>query len=146
MMDQLMTEKTFRKYEKYFWCAYILLPLFTGFLRYNWLPNESFDERIHYAISSYSADTNPVGGSTDVVDKWESKTTGKAFTKKQFATHRHHEAVRIGILSFIYALIGCVYYSYGQVIKKLEPSIPAALKSSIIYALLASAFFIFLSW
>lgn len=144
-MDQLVTEQTFRKYEKYFWCAYILLPLFTGFLNYNWLPNESYDERKHEQLSSRIVDTNPVGGSEEVAKMWRSKTSDRIYSREAFSEHRHTEAARMSVTTFLYGLIGCFFFAYGQEIKK-QGNFVSEIKVALLYDTAAAIMIIFLIW
>jgi len=140
-----MTEPTFRKLEKYFWLAYILLPLFTGFLSYNWLPNESFDEKKHEQLASRIVDTNPVGGSEEVANAWQSKTSGRIYSRETFAKHRHTEAVRMSVITFLYGLIGCLFFAYGQVIKK-QGNFVGEIKVALLYDTAAAIMIIFFIW
>ena len=36
---------TFRRVEQIFWVLFIILPIFTGLLAYDWLPNEAFQRK-----------------------------------------------------------------------------------------------------
>ena len=140
-----MKESTFCKVQKYFWWAYVLLPLFTGFLSYDWLPDESYDERKHELLTSYTVDTNPVGGSEEAPREWRSKTSGETYSRDTFSKHRHSEAIRVSVSTFLYGLIGCFVFAYGQVIKKRESFIDA-LKSSLFYDVAASVITLFFIW
>ena len=39
---QKIEQSCSRNAEAIFWIAYVLVPLFTGLLAYNWLPHESY--------------------------------------------------------------------------------------------------------
>ncbi len=39
--------------ERTFWTVFIILPIFTGLLAYDWLPNEAFNEKRHELLSSH---------------------------------------------------------------------------------------------
>jgi hypothetical protein len=140
-----MSESAYRKFEQYFWWAYVLLPIFTGLLHYTFLPNESYDEKKHELIAASSADTNPVGGSVDVPQAWQSKASGEVYTRDFFAKHRHRETLRISAVTFLYGLIGCFFFSYGQVLKERESFINA-FKSSLLYDVGASLLPILFYW
>jgi hypothetical protein len=133
-------------FEKFFWVVFVLFPLITGFLSYDWLPNESFDERIHHKIKSSFVETDPTGGGAEVVTVWESKKSGQIFTKRQFYSHRHKEALRIGVMTFLYGMLGSIFYAYTQVVRKVVPGFIVALKDSAIFPAIASGFFIFFTW
>jgi len=141
-----MTAETYEKFKSVFWWAFVLVPLFTGFLRYDWLPNESYDSRVHELVSSRSVDTNPVGGSEEKALTWVSKKTGEVFTRDSFSTHRHNECIRIGIISFLYGIFGCSFFAYGQVLKKTENTFFSALKAYWGYSLIAPIFFGLSTW
>ena len=100
---------------KYFIYIYICLPIFTGVFSYNWLPNESFDQRIHEKIRVHVQEfqDNPVNSyNEEIVDKWKSIESGNIYSKDTFAKHRHQEAFRISITFFLYGLIYCLYKSF----------------------------------
>jgi hypothetical protein len=90
----------------------------TGFMNYNWLPNESYDDKKHISVdySMYEV-SNGVTPSNDVrVEQvWKSKLTGEIFTRQDFVDYRFKEALRLAIIAFLYGLIACIFYSYKEV-------------------------------
>ncbi len=106
-----MTE-VYGKAKSLFWLIYIGLPLFSGFLSYNWLPQE-YDERQHILIESHSVDCGMNGmNSCEVPDVWRDKDSGQVYNASQFSEHRRYESIRISILSFLYGLIGCLFFAW----------------------------------
>jgi len=115
-----MKESTFSKIEGVFWVAYILLPIFTGWLAIQPLPNE-YDESKHELLKSHAVECGPEGLlSCEAPDVWRDKETGKIYTSEQFTEYHRHEGTRIGITAFSYGLIGCLFFAYGRVVKKRE--------------------------
>ena len=102
--------------EGIFWIAFIVIPLFTGFLAYHWLPNESpilsSGEVIppNEIISSHEEcrDDNSCG---IVADIWRDTKTNKVYTHDDFKEHRNSEKVRMALVWFCYGLIGCFFYA-----------------------------------
>lgn len=142
---KFMSESAFRNFQKYFWWAYVLLPFFTGLLTYHWLPDESYDERRHELLASRTVDTNPIGGSENTPQEWRSKISGRIYTPASFAEHRHSEAIRMSIIAFLYGLIGCFVFAYGQINKKLSTFI-VAFKSTLFYDAAISILILFFVW
>lgn len=107
-------EITRNQMRSVFWLIYICLPLFTGFLSYNWLSQE-YDERNHILLSSHSVECGPNGlNSCDSPDSWKDRNTGKIYHSSEFKAHRRSESIRIAILTFLYGLIGCAFYAWDE--------------------------------
>jgi hypothetical protein len=102
---------TLRRLERSFWMLFIALPIFTGWLSYDLLPNEAFDKQHHIAISSHivchGAEDQECG---DAVDIWKDARTGKTYTRAQFAHHEQTEHFRMLYTNFGYGLIGCLAF------------------------------------
>jgi len=49
-------------------------------------------------------------------------------------------SIAVGALSFLYGLVGCAFYSYGQVIKGRAPNFFTSIGKSIIVAFLSQYF------
>lgn len=97
-----------------FWCAFVALPLFTGFLQYDWLPEE-YDERRHDLIKSHSVECGMEGmQSCDVPDVWEDRKSGKVYHATDFKNHNRVESFRLAILSFLYGLIACLFHVWDR--------------------------------
>ena len=105
-----MTESTLDKVNTWFWVFYILVAIFSGFMNYQYLPNESYDESKHELLESHfeSCGTENMQ-SCEVFDKWRDDATGKIYTFNQFPAHRRSEAGRISITVFAYGLIWCLF-------------------------------------
>ena len=101
-----------KKMRTIFWWAFLLVPLFTGILAYNWLPNKSYDPDRDEMLSSHEVCQSDPGPCGDMADVWRDKKTGRIFSRAQFAAHRHQEATRMAVASFAYGLIGCFAFAY----------------------------------
>ena len=136
-----MTKETFSKYEKYIWWIFILLPLIVGMVRYNWLSVEPYSAS-HQEIVSHNLITPTVPGAVEAPLMRKLKGMDEATTKEGFIQDRFAEVARYGALSFLYGLLGCVFFSYGQVIKGKSPNFPSAFGKSLIFAFLFPVFFV----
>ena len=107
---------TFRRVEQTFWTFFILLPIFTGWLAYDWLPNEAFNEKRHEMIRSHEVcqDVGEAEKCGDMVVVWRDKQTGQAYTRDGFAAHRHAERWRMLYVDFGYGLVGCLFFSFAR--------------------------------
>jgi hypothetical protein len=101
-----------RRAQTVFWIVYLLFPIFTGLLAYDWLPNESYDERRHKLLTSHDVCDNNRNVCEDHPDAWADKRTGAVFTSARFDEHRKSEAVRMAYADAFYALIGCFMFAY----------------------------------
>lgn len=112
-----MNISKFEKINIAFWIIYILIPIFTGWMVYQTLPNEYNEER-HELLESHLEECGSEGmQSCDVPDKWRDKITGEIYIPSQFSSHHRAEAKRIAIIAFVYGLIGCLFYAYGRVVE-----------------------------
>lgn len=112
-----MNDSRFEKIKAVFWVVYILIPIFTGWMTYQYLPNE-YDERKHELLESHFVECGTEGmQSCEVPDKWRNINTGKIYTSSQFTSHRRAEAKRIAFITFAYGLIGCVFSAYVSVVR-----------------------------
>jgi hypothetical protein len=48
---------------------------------------------------------------------WEDKETGELYTREDFASHRHSEALRMAVTLFVYGVIGCFAFAYFRNLK-----------------------------
>jgi hypothetical protein len=96
-----------------FWIIFLVLPIITGWLAYDWQPNESFDERRHNLLDfSEIEDTNGNIGARPEV--WEDKKTGEVISRADFKEHRGREARRMAAVWFAYGLIGCFAFAWAR--------------------------------
>jgi len=103
------------KLKNWFWAIFIAIPLFTGFLRYDFLPQE-YDDGKHTIIESHSEECGTEGMiSCEVADTWKDIKTGKIFHRSEFKSHRRSQAFKIASLSFLYGLIACFFYVWYEV-------------------------------
>jgi hypothetical protein len=137
-----MTKETFIKFEKYIWWIFILLPLIIGLVRYNWLSVEPYYSNAHLANTANTLVSPAASGTIEAPAMRKLKGMDKASTKEDFIHERFVEVARYCALSFLYGLLGCVFYSYGQVIKGKSPTFSNAFGKSLIFALLFPVFFL----
>ncbi len=111
---------TFRRVEQTFWTLFVVLPIFTGWLAYDWLPNESFDEENHEMISSHEVchDVGEQEKCGEMPDEWKDKRTGEIYTREDFAWHRKAERVRLLYTDFGYGLVGCCFFGCARLREK----------------------------
>jgi hypothetical protein len=110
-LDRL-EQKFLPEAEAIFWVLYFVIPLVTGLLAYNWLPNESYDPDVHQLIASHEVTDEGRTGTVD--DVWKDKKTGQIFRLKEFEEHRRAESVRMAYIGFMYGLIGCAFFGFRQ--------------------------------
>ncbi len=128
--------------RKVFWTLFIGLPIFFGFLSYNWLPQE-YDERNHILIESQSVECGPEGlNSCESPRVWRDRKTGKIFHANDFASHRRTEAFRISLLSFLYGLVACLFYAWDENVRDSKVFKEAIKYALSLNALLSLAIFI----
>jgi hypothetical protein len=108
-VDAFWVSDLFRRVQTVFWIAFIALPIFTGWLAYDWLPNESYDAGKHELLESHEEEHG--GRIGDVADLWRDKRTGEVFARGDFEEHRRREARRMAAVCFAYGLIGCFFYA-----------------------------------
>ena len=111
---RVMNSRLFSRVQVAFWVAYIVLQIFTGWLAYRWLPNESYNEHKHELIeSNEEEDGNDRTG--EVADVWRDRQTGQTYWREMFEQHRRDEARRVAIAWFSYGLIGCSVFAFSSV-------------------------------
>jgi hypothetical protein len=137
-----MTKEFYFKCEKYFWWFFILLPFVAGLIRYNWLSVEPYTNQAPQSTASRSLNPSAARGELETPVLRKLKGQEEPADKEGFIHDRFQEVLRFGGLAFLYGLIGCAFYSYGQVIKGRAPSFIAAIGKSIIIAFLFSIFFV----
>lgn len=115
--------------QNIFWVAYIAIPIFTGILAYQYLPNESpmlADGQVlqPYKILSSHEDCqdNSAGGSNcgTIADAWENTKTGQIFIQANFQNHRISERNSMAVRWFLYGLLGCIFFAGVQFYKKKD--------------------------
>lgn len=107
----------FRHIETTFWTLFILVPIFTGLLSYDWLPNEAFNDKKDEILSSHEVcrDVGEAGEDCgEMVDFWRNTQTGRVYTRQQFTAHRRAERWRMLYADFGYGLIGCLFWGYAR--------------------------------
>lgn len=119
-------QKIIIKYEPLLWVIFVLVPIFTGWLHYDYLPHEyPYDSR-HEVLEFYPEAVGPEGlQSAEVPDKWRDIATGEIFTSEDFADHRKQEAWRRVFIWFAYGLVGCFLFATLQVVKKRRLFFPS---------------------
>ena len=104
--------------QQAFWWLFFLLPFFTGWLSYDWLPNESYDADQHELLE-VSEKIDGDGGYIEIPMSWQHKETHEIFTRADFLEHRNSEHLRMAVVMFGYGLIGCFFYAWTQSLKKV---------------------------
>jgi hypothetical protein len=106
----------FRHLERTFWTVFIILPIFTGLLAYDWLPNEAFNEKRHELLSSHEVcrDVGEAEECGDMADVGRDRVTGQVYTRQQFSEHRRAERWRVLYVDFGHGLIGCLFFWLRQ--------------------------------
>ncbi len=137
-----MNKVAYAKYEKYFWWVFFLLPLLVGLLRYNWLSVEPYVGRTNQTMAASPVAALPTNETSAAPVMRKLKGQDEATNKEDFIHERYLEVFRYAILSFLYGLIGCFFYAYGQVIKGKAKSFMSAFGKSLIIAFLSSIFFV----
>jgi membrane associated rhomboid family serine protease len=99
--------------EPIFWVLYILVPIITGILAYNWLPNEVYNPEHHELIASHQI-SDDEGRTGTVYDVWKDKKTRRIFRLEDFEEHRRSESVRMTYTWFMYGLLGCAFFAFRQ--------------------------------
>jgi|GEM_PF-4410168 hypothetical protein len=137
-----MTKEFYFKCEKYFWWFFILLPFVAGLVRYNWLAVEPYVSQVPQSTSSNSLTPAPTRNEPETPVLRKLKGQAEPTDKNDFIHNRFWEVLQFGALSFLYGLVGCAFYSYGQVIKGRAPNFFTSIGKSIIVAFLFSIFFV----
>ena len=133
----------FKKAGVIFWLVYLCVPVFTGWLDYQSLPDEIYDPTRHELLKSHIRDAWPEGlGTYRVPDSWRNEATGTIYTAGSFSEHRQSEAARLGINYFAYGLIGCAFFAYSRG-RKEQSAFFGAFRNSLIFNA-AVAVFVFL--
>ncbi len=115
----LALRPSFLKVEIAFWLVYLILPLSTGWLDYQHLPNEQYDAERHELLDFHTREGWPNGlGSYKVPDVWRDAKTGERFTTQFFYENHKSEARRLAIAYFAYGLLGCAFFALSRVVKK----------------------------
>ncbi|HEY5176913.1 MAG TPA: hypothetical protein VII95_15250 [Terriglobales bacterium] len=107
-----LEENLSRNAEAIFWAAYLLIPLFTGLLAYNWLPHEAYSPDRDELIASHEVSDGEKTGT--VHDAWKDKKTGTIYTISDFEEHRRSESRRMAYTWFGYGIIGCAFFAFRQ--------------------------------
>jgi hypothetical protein len=108
-----LEEKLSRNAEPIFWALYLIVPLITGLLAYNWLPDEAYNPGRHLLIKSHEI-SDDEGRTGTVYDVWKDKKTGRVFRQEDFEDHSRSESVRMTYTWFMYGLIGCAFFAFRQ--------------------------------
>jgi hypothetical protein len=114
---KFIADARIRRFQSLIWVAYVLFPIFSQILAYDWLPNEYFDENRHEAIKTVDmCDGNGRCGDKHLV--WKDKKTGEVFSVGDFVDHRHSEKIRMALADAVYALLGCCLFAYMNATKE----------------------------
>jgi hypothetical protein len=128
--------------ELIFWLVFLCVPVFTGWLDYQSLPDEVYDPTRHELLKSQVKEAWPQGlGTYMVPDSWRNGATGTIYSTHAFSAHRQSEAKRLGISWFVYGLIGCAFFAFSRSMKGQSAVIRAFRNSLILNA--AVALFVF---
>lgn len=110
------TSPLFQRGQEAFWITFLLFPLLTGYLSYDWLPDESFDES-HHELLDFEDIEDGNGKVHERPLTWKHKENGAIFHQKDFADHRLFEAGRIASLTFFYGLSGCFFFAWTRYLR-----------------------------
>ncbi len=118
LLQRVIGAQLFKKTELIFWLVFLCVPVFTGWLDYQSLPDEFYDPTRHELLKSHMEEAWPEGlGTYMVPDSWRDQATGTIFSANFFSAHHQSEARRLGISWFGYGLIGCAFFAYCQGMK-----------------------------
>ncbi len=112
-----MRIKRYQLIERVFWIAYIVIPMFTGILAYNWIPNESPEEGVHEILSSHE-ECDVYNQCGEIADAWRNIETGKLYTPSDFEEHRKKEGGRVFLRFIGYGLVGYFFFRVFNYFKK----------------------------
>src|SRR5450631_3645212 len=94
-LEQIISARLFKNTGLIFWMVFLCVPVFTGWLDYQSLPDEIFDPTRHELLKSHIRDAWPEGlGTYRVPDSWRNEATGTIYTADSFSAHRQSEARR----------------------------------------------------
>jgi len=135
-------DQLFKHTELIFWLVFLCVPVVTGWLNYQSLPDEVYDPTRHELLKSHVEEAWPQGlGTYMVPDSWRHGATGTIYSADAFSAHRQAEAKRLGISWFVYGLIGCAFFAFSRRMKGQSAVISAFRNSLILNA--AVALFVF---
>ena len=141
-LQQFICARLFKNMELTFWLVFLCVPVFTGWLDYQSLPDEVYNPAKHDLLKSHIRDAWPEGlGTYRVPDSWRDKATNTIYSADSFSAHRQSEARRLGINFFGYGLIGCAFFAYSRGTKGQNQFLKAFRNSVILNA--AVAIFVF---
>ena len=141
-LQRVIGAQLFKKTGLIFWLVFLCVPVFTGWLDYQSLPDEVYDPTRHELLKSHMKEAWPEGmGTYRVPDSWRDKATGTIYSVDSFSAHRQSEARRLGINCFGYGLIGCAFFAYSRGTKGQSAFLRAFRNSVILNA--AVAIFVF---
>jgi len=122
--------------------VYVLLPLFTGFLFYQPDVDEIYDESRHELLDEAPVPADDEGHPEWMRPlEWKNRATGEVFTPESFIDHHRHEAFRMGLISFFYGLLACVYSAYLNQARRGTPFLRAFAVSLPVNAAIAFGVF-----
>ena len=106
-----LASKRLRDAQALIWIVYFLIPILTGILAYDWLPNEHFNPILHNSVlSGESCDS--INSCHEEYYEWTNKLTGETYTPGDFSEHRHAEAFRLATIDLFYMIVGCSILAY----------------------------------
>jgi hypothetical protein len=112
-VDPFWTSSFFDKLQIVCWIAFVGIPIVTGCLAYNWLPNEAFSDEAHELLETVELEDER-GLPVVVPALWKHKQTGVVYSREDFIEHRGHERNRMAVVWFAYGLVGCFFYAWSQ--------------------------------
>ena len=127
--------------HKVFWVAFVLIPIVTGILQYDWLPNELFDPERHTALRYREVCDDTHCEETPSV--WKHKQSGRIYSYEGFAAHRKNEAYRMAVWWFAYGLIGCFAWA-GFRNRETEPDFWKPFSAAVCVNAAVTGFVIFI--
>ena len=132
-LQRVIGDQLFKHKELIFWLVFVSVPVFTGWLDYQSLPDEVYDPTRHELLKSHIKEAWPEGmGTYRVPDSWRDTATSTIYSADAFSRHRQSEAKRLGISWFIYGLIGCAFFTYSRGTKG-QSAFLRAFRNSVIF-------------
>jgi hypothetical protein len=141
-LQRVIGDQLFKHTELIFWLVFVSVPVFTGWLDYQSLPDEVYDPTRHELLKSHVKEAWPQGlGTYMIPDSWRHTATSTIYDANSFSAHHQSEAKRLGMHWFGYGLIGCAFFAHSRGTKGQSAFLRAFRNSVILNA--AVAIFVF---
>lgn len=115
--------------------------MFTGWLTYHRLPNETFDDDEHELLDFYERE-DAHGNTHEVPAVWKHKQTGEVYSTANFSYHRSHEAQRMTASIFAYGLLGCLFFAWMRNLRRKDSFYEAFGKATLVNLAVAICVFL----